>query len=117
MSEIYSSVPNEILEDKSLDARRDVILEYLNTSDEPKTARNIATECGYPTRGTQVEVRKAITQLIEIDKMPIISVAKGFMVATCANQMNNYAERLTERCQGILRRAKACREIANGMSD
>lgn len=113
--DIYSSVPEEVLEDKSPDPGREAIYEFLCNSQGPKTAREIAKECGYKTTGTQVEVRKAITQLLEVDRRPIISVGKGFMIADHPNQMMRYAERLLERCQGIERRAKICREIANDL--
>ena len=113
--DIYSTVPGEILEDTSLDPVRANIYEYLQMQQGPKTAREIAKECGYKTSGTQVEVRKAITQLLEIDKKPIISVGKGFMIATSPEQMRHYAKRLLERCQGIERRARICREIANDL--
>jgi glyoxylate carboligase len=113
--DIYSTVPGEILEDTTLDPARANIYEYLQMQKGPKTAREIAKECGYKTTGTQVEVRKAITQLLEVDRKPIISVGKGFMIAEHPNQMRRYAERLLERCQGIERRARICREIANDL--
>jgi len=115
--DIYSTVPDEVLEDRSLDPERQKIFNFLAEAHGPKTAREIAQQTGYPTRGTQVEVRKAITQLLEIDQKPIISVGKGFMIADHPNQMIRYAERLRERIQGIERRARICEQIAGNLNN
>jgi hypothetical protein len=117
MSEnIYSSVPEEVLDNKGLDPDRMKIFNFLEQAESPQTAREIAKAVGYPTKGTQVEVRKAITQLLEIDHKPIISVGKGFMIADHPNMMIRYAERLRERMQGIERRARICEKIADNMN-
>ena len=110
---IYSSV--EILEHRELDPQRKQIEDYLYEQDNPQTAREIAKATGYNTRGSQVELRKAISELIEIDNVPIISLSNGFMIAHHPNQMRHYAKTLRERIQGIERRAKKCDEIAASM--
>lgn len=110
---VYSTV--EVIEDRELDPTRNKIEEYLYDQDTPKTAREIAKATGYNTKGSQVELRKAIAELIEVDKVPIISLSNGFMIAHHPNQMRHYAKRLRERIMGIERRAKACEEIAAKM--
>ena len=116
---IYSSVPDEVLlNTNETQEYREPILSLLKSSEGLCiTAKRIAEICGFPTRGTQVEVRKAITLLIEVDKEPIISLSQGFAYTTQSNQMTNYADRLEERNQGIQRRIKAVREIANRMRE
>lgn len=110
---IYSSV--EVIEERELDPQRNKIEDYLYEQEHPVTAREIAKATGYNTKGSQVELRKAITELIEIDKVPIISLSNGFMIAHHPNQMRHYAKRLRERIMGIERRARVCEEIANDM--
>ena len=108
---IYSSVPEEAMEIQ--DPERQLILEFLEkNAGKFYTARQIAKEVGLPVRGTQVEVRKAITMLIEIDMKPIMSNAKGFALVDQSNQMYFYARQLEERMLGIQRRIKKVREIA-----
>ena len=116
---IYSSVPEEqLLNTKETFEYRQPILLFLKASSGKFfTAREIAKACGFPTRGTQVEVRKAITLLLEVDKEPIMSMSKGFGYVTNANQMEFYAEKLEERDKGLQRRIKAVREIAQNMRD
>ena len=114
---IYSSVPEEQLlnTNETPEYRQPIILFLKASSGKFFTAREIAKACGFPTRGTQVEVRKAITLLIEIDKEPIMAMSKGFGYVTNANQMDFYAEQLEERNKGLRRRIQAVREIAQMM--
>ena len=114
---VYSSVPQDaMLNTNETPGYRQPILDFLrNRSGQIYTAREIAIQCKFPTRGTQVEVRKAITLLLEIDREPIMSMSKGFSYVTQPNQMDFYADQLEERLQGLQRRIKAVREIANNM--
>ena len=116
---IYISVPSDaLLNTDETPEYRKPILEFLKErTGQFFTAKEIATICKFPTRGTQVEVRKAITLLLEIDKEPIMSMAKGFGYVTNTHQMNFYAEQLEERLKGLQRRIRSVREIANNMKD
>jgi len=100
---IYSTVPNEAFNAPEAEIQqRAPILNFLKeNTGRFYTAREIAKECNLPTRGTQVEVRKAITLLLEIDGQPIMSNAKGFGYVTNACQMDFYANQLQERAQGL----------------
>jgi len=119
INNVYISVPGEVLlHTNETPEYRMPILEFLKKKPGHFfKARDIAEECGFPTRGTQVEVRKAITLLLEIDKQPIMSMSRGFGYVENANQMNFYASQLEERLQGLQRRIKAVREIANNMEE
>lgn len=114
---IYSSVSQDSMlnNDETPEYRNPILLFLKENIGQFFTAREIAKQCGFPIRGTQVEVRKAITLLLEIDKKPIIAMAKGFGYVTQANQMNFYADQLEQRSQGLLRRIKSVREIADNM--
>ena len=116
---IYSSVPEEqLLNTNETPEYRQPILDFLKSKPSRFfTAKKIAEECGFPTRGTQVEVRKAITLLLEIDKEPIMSMSNGFAYVLKGIQMGFYADKLEERLQGLQRRIKAVREIANRMRE
>ena len=108
---IYETVPEEHI-DAKYDKERHKILKFLKENKgEFFKARQIAQHCEFPTRGTQVEVRKAVTQLIEIDREPIIATAKGFTYPTHPNQIKFYANRLEERKQGLQRRIDKVMQI------
>ena len=111
---IYSSVPDHAFkQERTIDKlNNDNVLAYLKTQNIPVSARKIAINCGLVSSGTQVEVRQIITRLIEINQEPIISVGKGFMIATSREQLSFYADRLEERIRGIQRRVNAVRQIA-----
>lgn len=109
---IYSTVPDDHNPPVDRDARIK-IMELLKGN--PKkffTAAEIARRCGLSKKGTQVEVRKAITELIEIYQQPIVSTGSGFAYTEEYNMLINYCERLTNRVQGINRRITALRNIA-----
>ncbi len=108
---IYETVPVEHIE-SHLDQDRQNIMSLLKQNKgKPYTARKIAELCGYSIKGTQVEVRKAITELIEIDHRPIVSMAKGFMWIVHINQISTYIDSLSCRQFGIERRINALKKI------
>jgi len=110
---IYSSVPETAFAIvKAMNYNKPIEIFLKNNKGRFYTAKQIAEELGYPTRGTQVEVRKAITILLTVYKVPIISTAKGFSYARTSHQMRFYADRLADRLQGLERRIKAAREVA-----
>jgi len=117
--DIYSTVPEEAFLQKCEEPEhRRPILEFLQyNTGKFFTAKQIAKECGFPTTGTQVEVRKAITLLLEIDKQPIMSMVRGYGYVTTRSQMNFYADALEERLKGLLRRIQVVREIALDLED
>jgi len=117
IKDIYSSVPEEAFNAPEEEIqKREPILNFLKeNTGKFFTAREIAKQCNLPTRGTQVEVRKAITLLLEIDGQPIMSNTKGFGYVTKACQMHFYANQLEERAQGLQRRINTVRDIANNM--
>ena len=114
---IYSTVPEEVYVDVDQEQREKVLQFLKQNPGKFYTARQIAKECNMPTRGTQVEVRKAITHLIEEDMQPIIGNVKGFSYAYQSNQMRFYANSLEERMQGLQRRINKVREIAANMEN
>jgi len=114
--EIYSSVPEEHL--KPAQGSKEAVREFLESRPgKVFNAPTIARECGFPTRSTQVQVRKAITGLIEFDHLPIIAVQKGFLWATKSGPIFNYAENLGLRRQGLMRRIQAVLLVATAMKD
>ena len=117
--DIYSSVPEDSFEIPQEEiAKREPILNFLKeNTGKFFTAREIAKQCGFPMSGTQVEVRKAITLLLEIDRHPIMSMSKGFGYVTKAHQMNFYADQLEERMHGLQRRIQAVRNIAKTLGE
>jgi len=115
--DIYSSVPEEAIDDSYLMKRFDV-LDFLKATPETyHKAKAIAAYCGFPIRGTQVEVRKAITYLIEIDNQPIVSNAYGFAYTTNPDRLRFYADKLEERMQGLARRVSKIRLLAEEVSN
>ena len=80
-------------------------------------ARQLAEKIGYPVKGTQVELRKAITELIEIELTPIVGNVSGFTWATNANMVRFYLESLESRRYGLQRRIDSVRKVFNNMSE
>lgn len=114
---IYTTVPEGKI-DESVKEESHKVLNHLKANEGKfMTARDIAIAVGFPTKGTQVEVRKAITELIEIQGQPIISVGKGFTFTNKKGMVSTYADNLENRKQGLERRIKAVRKIAEQMKD
>jgi len=113
---IYSTVPTTPYSENPDEEQRNKILCFLKQ--KPGAffkARIIAINCDLSTHGTQVEVRRLITQLIEIDKRSVMSNHLGFSYVTQSRQMRFYAEQLYERKQGLQRRIDVVNEIATIM--
>lgn len=107
---IYCSVPNEAMQEVSID--RNIITEFLKrTPGTFYTAKQLANLTGYPTKGTQPELRKAITQLISLDGVPIVANSKGFGYPNSQHMIEHYIGQLEERKQGLQRRINHLREI------
>jgi hypothetical protein len=108
---IYSSVPEKNIIDIPDENRAKIYRLLAKTKGKFYTARQIAIECNFPTKGTQVEVRKAITELLELDVLPIVATGKGFGLATRRSQLESYVATLGERKLGLDRRIKAVNKI------
>jgi len=111
--DIYTTVPDENI-DKDYDDRLKIRDFLKKNTGKFFVASKIAEAVDFPVRGTQVEVRKAITELIEIDHEPIVAVAKGFGYATNQRMLELYVERLEQRKQGLQRRINAVKKIRVG---
>ena len=112
--EVYSTVPEQ-----QMDVFGDPgsLREHLEANPGKFfTARKLAKEFGYRTTGTQVELRKAITELI-LEGHPIVSNVKGFSWATHPNMIRHNIETLQHRKMGIQRRIEALRRIFYKMMD
>lgn len=109
---IYSTVPDEAIS-RTVPPRRRVY-DFLKRSVDAVTAKEIAIECGFPQRGTHVEVRKAITELIEVDHLPIVATGRGFKIGNIT-QVRNYIESLVQRRMGVDRRIRSLNDIERGM--
>lgn len=110
---IYDTIPEETLNKKYTKEYRDQVLEVLKR--EPGrfyTSRELAQESGLPVGGTQIEVRYAITLLIEVDNQPIVSNVKGYAYTENPHQLEFYAKDLQNRMNGLQRRINAIRRTA-----
>ena len=74
-------------------------------------ARDLAYRFGFRTSGTQVEVRKTITEFIE-QGHAVISTGQGFSYATSNSQILYYISQLENRVLGINRRIILLKKIA-----
>jgi len=108
---IFSSVPQEHIKPIPA-AKRALILQLLRRNvNKWLKAREIALSCQLPTRGTQIEVRKAIAELTENELQPIISTGRGFCYTDDMEQVTQYCWSLDSRILGIQRRIKALQII------
>ena len=119
IEDIYTTVPEKAYtEGEYEEQKKDEIKNFL---EEQKgkffTAATIAKEVGLPLRGTNVEVRKYVTQLIEIDGVPIVAGGKGFSYAIHKNQIKFYVESLQDRIKGIQRRINCLNTIGATMRE
>lgn len=111
---IYSSVPSSAISDNSITdlTQREKLLSVLQGNKGiPFTAQKLAMKCGFPMKGSNVETRKAITELIEVDGYPICSGSKGFFYPNSKEEIKAYIESLESRKNGIDRRINALTNI------
>ena len=114
-ADIYSIVPNVESVDET---KKNTLKDFLQR--DPGTfysARYLSGQCGFTESATSVELRNAVTKLIEIDECPIVAGAKGFSWATCSNMVKFYAEQLKFRQFGLQRRIDAVTRIYNIMDN
>ena len=106
---IYISIPDNI---KVSDINKNAVLGYLRTNpDHFFSAREISLACGIKPDHTQISVRKAITELLEVDHYPIISSSIGYCYTTDSDKLDAYLNELALRLIGIDRRMEAIRLI------
>jgi len=70
-------------------------------------ARSLAILSQLPTHDTQVRVRRAITELIEVEHCPIVSGPGGFCWADTEEVIGEYLSSLDARIEGIQARKRA----------
>ena len=111
--EIYETVPIEF---KDLEEEKHRLLEYLrDNKGRFFKSKELASKTGFPISNTCVELRKAVTELIEEEKYPIITSSSGFAWASHPNQISYYIESLEARIKGINRRINSLNEIKDKM--
>lgn len=109
---IYSTVPEKNI---IKGFERDRIMAFLSNNKGNGrlfTARELAEKCNFPMTSTNVEVRKAITELITIDLQPIVALkGRGFKIADTPGEILEYKDSLEKRVKGILRKIRGLRAI------
>jgi len=108
---IYSSVPKEHVRENKDDDKYKIQVFLEEHPGEWFTSKQIAEETGYRVGQSQTSVRKAITILLELDNIPIISSSYGYKYATNEQEIDEYCIALQHRVSGIVRRIKALRSI------
>lgn len=73
-------------------------------------AKFLASKTGFPVRGTQAELRKAVTELLE-EGCPIVANSSGFAWAAHPNMLKKYMQDLEYRLLGLNRRIDSVRMI------
>ena len=107
---IYSSV-SFTEEDLAFQKRKEILNLLKSQKGHMFTAREISLKLGFPTNNTCIDVRKAITLLLELDSEPICSHAKGFFYPLSSNQLKFYYDSLNIRKKGLERRIKKIEEL------
>ena len=106
---IYSSVPEGVL--KAHKGNKFKILAYLRSKPGVFTkSRSLAVIGGFPVKGSFVELRKGITELIEAGH-GIVSSDKGFSFAKDEAAILIYIDQLVSRRFGLDRRIKSLERI------
>jgi len=109
---IYSTVP--VQTDYVVETKNKLLMILKDNPGKFYKARTLAENCGFNIKGSQVELRKAITDLIMAGH-PIVSNALGFGWAQTSNMITMYIESLEYRKKGLQRRIDALTIIENRM--
>lgn len=116
-NQIYSSVRHMDLEPDQWEQQTAQLRRILET--EPNhafiQAKDLAKRAGFPTNGTQIQMRQAITKLIELQECPIVSNHHGYAWADTPNQIELCINQLQERVSGLQRRMQCLQKIRNKM--
>ena len=110
---IYSTVPAKAVQETPDDDKYKILGLLQDRAGEWITSNEIARETGYKVGNSQVEVRKAITILIELDNEPIISGHDGYKYAQTNDEIQEYITALEKRMFGLQRRITSLRTILN----
>ena len=76
-------------------------------------SNEIARATGFNNKGSCVELRNAITILIEEKELPIIADNNGYCYATDTEMIRKYVQTLIGRVQGINKRINALTIMVN----
>lgn len=79
-------------------------------------ARDLAAKSNFPTDKAQREMRRVISELIEVNHEPIIGSTQGYAIADQPQQIDRCILDLKNRCEGIQRRIEALIEIKYKMT-
>ena len=79
------------------------------------SAKRLAILCNLDPSGTQVSVRKAITELVELDLQPIMAACQGYCYTDDVYRMATYHEDLVVRMVGLDKRRAAVSDIIQRM--
>ena len=115
MSEtIYSTVPN--LKEVEQESKDSLVSFLRNNPGRFYTARKLAVECGFPKTQTYPELRRAVTEAVEIYNIPIVSNIKGFAYIdknspSGQNMIKKCLQHLEQRDLGLHRRIEAYKEM------
>lgn len=114
MDEIYSSVVNLT----KVESYKKENLKKLLTLNPGKffTATELAKLCEFPNKGTHVELRRSITELLEEEGCAIVSNIKGYTFVDVKtdsgkNMIRFCLNGLRQRAQGLDRRIKTYEEM------
>lgn len=112
---VYTSVPEKAMDQEGFGTKNAILKALCEQPGRFITARKLAEASGYKTGGSQVELRKAITELIEHQGMPIVSNEVGFSMAINPEMILHYIARLDRRMLGLRRRKDAMLDIHKRM--
>ena len=110
---IYDSLPDQIdttFEGGDKENIRNLFLKNPNVS---YRSSKIAELCDIKPTATNVTVRKIITELLEIELLPIISDYKGYKLSLNVDELTAYQKTLLSRILGIRRRYESLEIIKN----
>jgi hypothetical protein len=63
------------------------------------------------SEGTYTEIRKACTELLEVDRVPVISCNRGMFIAETEEELKKYRESIAARAEGLFKRLGALKGI------
>jgi len=112
---IYGIVPVEFKEDWDEKEKLKKFLEF--NPNRYFKGKDLSRRCGFTNSATSVQLRKAITELVCVDKVPIVSDSAGYMYATRKKAVEYYIDNLSDRVAGIQRRIYALIEIEERMGE
>ena len=105
---IYSSVEVEI--DYSNESKNFLRQFFKDNPNEYHNSKDLEVAFDFKSN---VALRKAITELIEEEGLPIISSVKGYKLTTDPEEIHVYIESLNSRIKGIERRIKSLQRFLN----